>query len=105
MATDAIRRNRRPSTPGEILKGLYLEPNNVEIKELAALLEVSVKHASQLVNGHARLSPELAAKLGKICGNGAAIWLRLQAAVDAWDAEAAGQDWQPARTIGGHLAA
>jgi antitoxin HigA-1 len=31
--------------------------------------------------------PDVAARLGKAFGNGAEIWLRMQAAHDAWHAE------------------
>ena len=33
------------------------------------------------------VSPNVAARIGKLIGNGPAIWLRLQAAYDAWHAE------------------
>jgi plasmid maintenance system antidote protein VapI len=33
------------------------------------------------------VSPEMAVRLGRFCGNGAAFWLRMQAAHDLWHAE------------------
>ncbi|WP_208291861.1 HigA family addiction module antitoxin [Chromohalobacter sp.] len=33
------------------------------------------------------VSPQTAARLGKLFGNGPGLWLRLQAAYDAWHAE------------------
>lgn len=102
---DELKRNRRPSTPGDILRGLYLEPRGISVREFAGLVEISTKHASQVLNGHVRVSPELAARLGKVFGNGAGLWLRLQAAVDAWDAERAFEAWTPARVIGATEAA
>jgi len=33
------------------------------------------------------VSPEMAVRLGKFCGNGPGLWLRLQAAYDLWHAE------------------
>ena len=94
-----LKRNRRPSMPGDNLKGLFLEPRGVTVKELAETIGVSTKHVSQLVNGHVRISPQMAAKLGKVFGNGARVWLDLQAAVDAWDAEREAADWTPPRTF------
>jgi addiction module HigA family antidote len=35
----------------------------------------------------AAVSPEMAVRLGRFCGNGGAFWLRLQAAHDLWSAE------------------
>lgn len=33
------------------------------------------------------VTPNVAARLGKLFGDGAAVWLRMQAAYDAWHAE------------------
>ena len=33
------------------------------------------------------VSPEMAVRLGKFCGNGAGLWSRMQAAYDLWHAE------------------
>ncbi len=33
------------------------------------------------------VSPEMAVRLGKFCGNGPGLWLRMQAAYDLWYAE------------------
>jgi antitoxin HigA-1 len=33
------------------------------------------------------ISPEMAVRLGKFCGNGPDLWLRMQAAYDLWHAE------------------
>lgn len=90
-----VRRQRRPSHPGTVLRTLFMEPRGIGVADLATTIGVSTKHLSQIVNGHVRLSPEIAARLGRVFGNGAAVWLRMQAAVDAWDGEAAIRDWVP----------
>jgi hypothetical protein len=41
-----------------------------------------------------RLKSEMAVRLGKFCGNGPGLWLRLQQTYDLWHAERL-----PARTI------
>jgi addiction module HigA family antidote len=33
------------------------------------------------------ISPEMAVRLGKFCGNGPGLWLRMRAAYDLWHAE------------------
>jgi addiction module HigA family antidote len=33
------------------------------------------------------VTPEMAARLGKLCGNGPGIWLRMQQAHDLWRVE------------------
>ncbi len=92
--SDLIRR-RRPSHPGLILRAHYLEPRGIGVGELAAALDVSRKHMSQVLNGHKRIEPTLAARLAKAFGTTAQFWLNLQAALDAWDAVEASEGWQP----------
>jgi addiction module HigA family antidote len=43
---------------------------------------VSRKQLSDLLNGHAGISPTMAIRLDKAFGGGAETWLRLQAAYD-----------------------
>lgn len=77
-------RRVRPSTPGEVLADL-LESNHLTVTEAAHRLGVGRVTVSQLINGRRNLTPEMAHRLGRLFGNGAAIWLRLQQAVDLWD--------------------
>ena len=92
-----LRRNRRPSAPGEILKMLFLEQRKISVSSLAEAIGVSRKHMSRIVNGKARLEPAIAARLGKALGTSAQIWVDLQAELDAWDAELEMRYWKPAR--------
>ena len=39
------------------------------------------------MNGDIGMSPGMAVRLGKFCGNGADLWLRMQAAYDLWQPE------------------
>ncbi len=55
--------------------------------EVAAALGVSRETLYKLLNERQRVTPELAAKLGKAFGNGPAVWLKMQAAVDIYHAE------------------
>jgi addiction module HigA family antidote len=36
--------------------------------------------------GTAAVSPEMALRIGKFCGSGGDVWLRMQAAYDLWHA-------------------
>lgn len=54
--------------------------------ELAALLHVSRQTLHRVMAGRATISPEMAVRLGKSCGNGPELWLNLQARYDAWEA-------------------
>ncbi len=41
------------------------------------------------MSGRAAISPEMALRIGKLCGNGPLVWLRMQVAYDLWHAERA----------------
>jgi addiction module HigA family antidote len=78
------RMKGRPATPSEVLEDL-LECNNLGITEAAKLLDVSRVTLSRLVNGRQDLSTDMAQRLGRLFGNGAAIWINLKQQVDLWD--------------------
>jgi len=54
-----------PLHPGTILKGLYLEPMEINITQAAGKLGVARKTLSQLINGHMGISSEMAIRLSK----------------------------------------
>ena len=55
------------------------------IGEIATLLGVS-RQTLQVMAGETAVSPDMAVRLGKFCGNGPGLWLRMQAAYDVWEA-------------------
>jgi addiction module HigA family antidote len=60
----------------------WLELLGLSVSEAARWLGVSRKQLSDLVNGHAGISAEMAIRLHKAFGGGAETWVRLQAAYD-----------------------
>jgi addiction module HigA family antidote len=90
-----FERKRRPSAPGDIIRGHYLEERGVSVAALARAIGVSRKHMSDIVNGRSRIEPSTAARLAKVFGTSTALWLNLQAAVDAWDADREARSWKP----------
>jgi addiction module HigA family antidote len=54
---------------------------------LAQALGISRQHLYDILNERKPVSPEVAVRLGKTFGDGATVWLRMQAAYDAWQAE------------------
>ena len=76
-----------PPHPGEVIRGLYLEPLGVSVTAAAKALGVSRKHLSQLMNGHMGISPEMAIRLSIAFGTSAESWLRQQMYYDLWHAE------------------
>lgn len=79
-------RERCPSHPGALLADI-LPATGKSKAEIASLLGISRQHLYDLLAERKPVSPHVAARLGKLFGDGAAVWLRMQAAHDAWHAE------------------
>ena len=60
-----IKRALEPSHPGEIIKGLYMEPLGLTQEEAAKNLGVTRKTFSMLLNGRQGISAEMALRLAK----------------------------------------
>ena len=76
-----------PPHPGEVLKGLCIEPLNLTITEAAEALGVSRNTLSAILNGRAGISPEMAIRLSRAFGTSAESWLNQQMQYDLWQAE------------------
>jgi addiction module HigA family antidote len=63
--------NEDPSHPGLSVRHDCLEPLSLTISAAAGRLGVSRKQLSDLVNGHAGISPEMAVRLDKAFSGGA----------------------------------
>lgn len=73
---------KNPPHPGLSVRHDCIEPLGLTVSEAARRLGVSRKQLSDIVNGHAGISPEMAIRLDKAFGGGAETWYRLQAAYD-----------------------
>lgn len=71
-----------PPHPGEIVRKDCIEPLDLTITEAAEGLGVSRKHLSELVNGRAGISPEMAIRLSKAFGGSPESWLTQQMQYD-----------------------
>ncbi|WP_221390734.1 HigA family addiction module antitoxin [Dyadobacter sp. NIV53] len=78
---------KNPPHPGEILKGLYLEPLELSITDAAIGLNVTRKTLSQLINGHSRITPDMALRLSEAFNTTPQLWLNLQQNFDLRQAE------------------
>ena len=56
-------------------------------KDAAANLGVSRQTLHAILSEKSAVTPEMAVRLGKLCGDGPGIWLRMQIAHDLWQAE------------------
>jgi addiction module HigA family antidote len=80
-------RMHNPPHPGEILSDLWLEPVDLSVTRAAEALDVSRKTLSEIVNGKAAVSPEMAVRLEIAFGKSAESWLAHQAAFDLWQVD------------------
>lgn len=74
---------RCPSHPGALLDEIIPATGKTKA-EIASLLGISRQQLYDILREKKPVSPNVAARLGKMFGDGPAIWLRMQAAYDAW---------------------
>ncbi|WP_419934722.1 HigA family addiction module antitoxin [Candidatus Palauibacter sp.] len=79
---------KSPPHPGKVVRVSCLEPLGLSVTEGARVLGVSRQALSNLVNGHARISTDMAVRLAKAFGSTTGTWIRLQAAFDVARARA-----------------
>ena len=77
---------RRPTHPGELLREETLPAAGLTPSELAAHLGVSRRGINELLREHRSVNPDLAHRLARVFNTTPEFWLRLQEAVDIWDA-------------------
>ena len=83
MATDGIKVNMTPSHPGNFIRTEIIEELGLNVTTAAKILAVRRATLSDLLNGHAVLSPEMARRIEKAFGVGMDMLLRMQAWYDA----------------------
>jgi antitoxin HigA-1 len=89
MAEYTAKRNamRCPSHPGALLREVVIPATGCTKIEIANLPGISRQHLYDILREAKPVSPAVAVRLGKLFGDGAAPWLRMQVAHDAWHAE------------------
>jgi len=78
---------KSPPHPGETIRKDCIEPLDLTVTEAAEGLGVSRKHLSELVNGRAGISPNMAIRLSKAFGGSPESWLTQQMQYDLRQAE------------------
>ncbi len=76
-----------PPHPGEFITAVYLEPNAISGRELAAKLGVAASTLNRILKGSSGISPEMALRLSKALGRSPESWLSLQYNHDLWRAK------------------
>src|SRR5271170_6663663 len=81
-----VRRNAKRGLPamhpGELLREDVVPVLDRTRAEIARLLGVSRQTLHAIMAERAPVTPEMALRLGKLCGNGPDLWLNLQARHD-----------------------
>ena len=73
-----------PPHPGEVVRELCLKPLGLSVTEAAKGLGVSRKALSELLNGRAGISPEMAVRLSIAFATTPESWLNQQSQYDLW---------------------
>lgn len=91
------RPSRRPSHPGEILKGLWLDELGYSQAAFAELLAKasggSVKKSTmqtklnEVISGKRAMSADFAVLISKVLKTNPKMWMNLQVQLDIWEAE------------------
>ena len=79
--------SRCPTHPGVLLREDVIPATGRTKAEIAQLLGISRQHLYDILRERKPVSPAIAVRLGKLFGDGAGIWVRMQAAYDTWNAE------------------
>ena len=88
MAQVAKRNTRRcPTHPGALLREDVIPATGRSKTEIAQLLGISRQHLYDILRERKPVSPSVAVRLGKLFGDGAGVWVRMQGAYDTWQAE------------------
>jgi len=80
-------KTRRPTPPGKILAEDILPTTGKSKTEIAKLLGISRQTLYDILDCKQPITPQMAVRIGKLCGNGPRLWLNMQSAHDLWQAQ------------------
>lgn len=75
-----------PTHPGAVLREDVIPALEKPKAEIARLLKVSRQTLYDILGERQPVTPEMALRIGKLCGNGPTVWLNLQRNYDVWKA-------------------
>jgi len=82
MTNKSPKRGLPPMHPGQLLREEILPALNRPKTQIARLLGVSRQTLYDLLEENQPVTPIMALRLGKLCGNGPDLWLNLQRRYD-----------------------
>ena len=77
----------KPVFPGIILREDVLPYLGLTVSAAAREMKMSRQTLHRILAGTHGITPEMALRIGKFCGNGPGLWLRMQQSYDLWHAE------------------
>ena len=94
-----------PCHPGEVVKEVCLDELGLSITRAAKGMGVTRQALSDVVNGKAAISVDMALRLSKAFGSTPDTWLGMQVAYDLWQARDRAETmvverfWEPSVTV------
>ena len=88
MARNPVLAGLRPVHPGELLREDVVPALGLPKAEIARLLGISRQTLYDILNEKQPITPGMALRVGKLCGDGPDIWLNMQRSYDLQKAEA-----------------
>lgn len=74
-----------PPHPGEFIKRVYVEVNNLDSNVVAQELHINFDEFNRLINGSVDVTSILASKLSNVLGRTTESWLVMQRNFDLWN--------------------
>ncbi len=97
------KKQREPTSPGEILKEEFMLPLGRTQKQLADHIGCDVKVINGIINGRSVVTASLALKLAAALNTSPEFWLNAQKALDIFFASKAIHKLPKALIVNGHL--
>ena len=87
---------RQPTHPGVLLREDVFPSMRKSVAQVAKMVGVSRQYLSDITRAKKPMTTSLCFKIGKLVGNGPALWANMQTAYDIWEAQ---QDKQLQRDL------
>ncbi len=88
-----------PPHPGEVIRELFIKPLGITVTDTAKALGVPRKTLSELLKGHASITPEMAIRLSIAFDTTPENWLKQQMQYDLRQAEQKRQELKVERLM------
>ncbi len=84
---NTLKREIRPTHPGEMLKEDFMPDFHLNATTMAEALKVSRQTINEILRERRAVTPTMALRLSRLFGNSPEFWLNAQHAWDLWDSE------------------